>query len=74
MGLISPPPHHDMYSIEDVAQLIADLKHCNPKAEISIKLVSRVGVGVIAAGVTNKEANESFLFKMNSFYNYFGNF
>ena len=41
-----------MYSIEDVAQLIADLKHCNPKAEISIKLVSRIGVGVIAAGVT----------------------
>jgi glutamate synthase (NADPH/NADH) len=51
VGLISPPPHHDMYSIEDVAQLIADLKHSNPKAEISIKLVSRIGVGVIAAGV-----------------------
>merc|ERR1719487_1979173 len=52
VGLISPPPHHDMYSIEDVAQLIADLKHANPAAEISIKLVSRIGVGVIAAGVT----------------------
>lgn len=50
MGLISPPPHHDMYSIEDVAQLIMDLKHGNPKARISIKLVSKLGVGVIVAG------------------------
>merc|ERR1719456_807186 len=46
-----------MYSIEDVAQLIADLKHCNPQAEISIKLVSRVGVGIIAAGITKGKAD-----------------
>lgn len=51
VGLISPPPHHDIYSIEDLAQLIYDLKCANPNARISVKLVSEVGVGVIAAGV-----------------------
>ena len=51
VGLISPPPHHDIYSIEDLAQLIYDLKCANPVARISVKLVSEVGVGVIAAGV-----------------------
>ncbi|MDA2937854.1 glutamate synthase large subunit [Acidobacteria bacterium AH-259-A15] len=51
VGLISPPPHHDIYSIEDLKQLIHDLKNSNPKARISVKLVSEVGVGTIAAGV-----------------------
>ena len=51
VGLISPPPHHDIYSIEDLAQLIYDLKCANPSARISVKLVSEVGVGVVAAGV-----------------------
>ncbi|MFM8465882.1 MAG: glutamate synthase central domain-containing protein, partial [Burkholderiaceae bacterium] len=51
VGLISPPPHHDIYSIEDLAQLIHDLKNVNPKADISVKLVSEVGVGTVAAGV-----------------------
>jgi hypothetical protein len=51
VGLISPPPHHDIYSIEDLAQLIHDLKNANPKASISVKLVSEVGVGTVAAGV-----------------------
>ncbi len=51
VGLISPPPHHDIYSIEDLAQLIFDLKSCNPSARISVKLVSEAGVGTIAAGV-----------------------
>ena len=51
VGLISPPPHHDIYSIEDLAQLIHDLKNANPRASISVKLVSEVGVGTIAAGV-----------------------
>lgn len=51
VGLISPPPHHDIYSIEDLAELIYDLKCSNPKARISVKLVSEVGVGVVAAGV-----------------------
>jgi glutamate synthase (NADPH/NADH) large chain len=51
VGLISPPPHHDIYSIEDLAQLIYDLKNANPSARISVKLVSEVGVGVVAAGV-----------------------
>lgn len=51
VGLISPPPHHDIYSIEDLAELIYNLKCANPKARISVKLVSEVGVGVIAAGV-----------------------
>ncbi len=52
VGLISPPPHHDIYSIEDLAQLIHDLKNSNPSARISVKLVAEVGVGTIAAGVT----------------------
>ena len=51
VGLISPPPHHDIYSIEDLKQLIYDLKCSNPRARVSVKLVSEVGVGVIAAGV-----------------------
>jgi glutamate synthase (NADPH/NADH) len=51
VGLISPPPHHDIYSIEDLKQLISDLKNSNPAARISVKLVSEVGVGVVAAGV-----------------------
>jgi glutamate synthase (NADPH) large chain len=51
IGLISPPPHHDIYSIEDLAELIHDLKNANPQARISVKLVSEVGVGTIAAGV-----------------------
>ncbi|MBP1930113.1 glutamate synthase large subunit [Ammoniphilus resinae] len=51
VGLISPPPHHDIYSIEDLAQLIHDLKNANPKARISVKLVSKAGVGTIATGV-----------------------
>jgi glutamate synthase (NADPH/NADH) large chain len=57
VGLISPPPHHDIYSIEDLAQLIHDLKNVNPKASISVKLVSEVGVGTIAAGVTKAKAD-----------------
>src|SRR6185437_5587136 len=51
VGLISPPPHHDIYSIEDLAQLIFDLRHVNPAARISVKLVSETGVGTVAAGV-----------------------
>lgn len=51
IGLISPPPHHDIYFIEDLAELIHDLKNANPRARISVKLVSEVGVGTIAAGV-----------------------
>ena len=57
VGLISPPPHHDIYSIEDLAQLIHDLKNANPRAGISVKLVSEVGVGTIAAGVTKCKAD-----------------
>ncbi|HPT50335.1 MAG TPA: glutamate synthase large subunit [Accumulibacter sp.] len=57
VGLISPPPHHDIYSIEDLAQLIHDLKSTNPKASISVKLVSEVGVGTVAAGVTKAKAD-----------------
>ena len=57
VGLISPPPHHDIYSIEDLAQLIHDLKCCNPSAEISVKLVSEVGVGVVAAGVAKAKSD-----------------
>lgn len=49
--MISPPPHHDIYSIEDLAQLIHDLKNAQPHGEVSVKLVSEVGVGVVAAGV-----------------------
>jgi len=55
--LISPPPHHDIYSIEDLAQLIYDLKHANPKARVSVKLVSEVGVGTVAAGVAKGRAD-----------------
>ena len=51
VGLISPPPHHDIYSIEDLKQLISDLKNANPEARVSVKLVSEVGVGVVASGV-----------------------
>ncbi|OQW94058.1 MAG: glutamate synthase large subunit [Beggiatoa sp. IS2] len=57
VGLISPPPHHDIYSIEDIAQLIHDLKNVNPKARISVKLVSEVGVGTVAAGVSKAHAD-----------------
>ncbi|MFC0215647.1 glutamate synthase large subunit [Paenibacillus chartarius] len=57
VGLISPPPHHDIYSIEDLAELIHDLKNANPKARISVKLVSEVGVGTIAAGVAKGKAD-----------------
>jgi glutamate synthase domain-containing protein 2/glutamate synthase domain-containing protein 3 len=57
VGLISPPPHHDIYSIEDLAQLIYDLKMANPEARISVKLVSEVGVGTIAAGVAKAGAD-----------------
>jgi glutamate synthase (NADPH/NADH) large chain len=57
VGLISPPPHHDIYSIEDLAQLIHDLKNANPAARISVKLVSEVGVGTIAAGVAKAHAD-----------------
>ena len=55
--LISPPPHHDIYSIEDLAQLIHDLRSVNPKARISVKLVSEVGVGTVAAGVVKADAD-----------------
>lgn len=55
--LISPPPHHDIYSIEDLAQLIFDLKQVNPKAMISVKLVSEPGVGTIATGVAKAYAD-----------------
>lgn len=57
VGLISPPPHHDIYSIEDLAQLIHDLKNVNTKASISVKLVSEVGVGTVAAGVAKAKAD-----------------
>ena len=57
VGLISPPPHHDIYSIEDLAQLIFDLKNVNPVADISVKLVSEVGVGTVAAGVAKARAD-----------------
>ena len=56
VGLISPPPHHDIYSIEDLAQLIYDLKSSNPKADVSVKLVAVSGVGTIAAGVSKGHA------------------
>jgi glutamate synthase (NADPH/NADH) large chain len=58
VGLISPPPHHDIYSIEDLAQLIFDLKNANPSAGISVKLVSEVGVGTIASGVAKGHADK----------------
>ena len=57
VGLISPPPHHDIYSIEDLAQLIHDLKNANPAASVSVKLVSEVGVGTVAAGVSKAKAD-----------------
>ena len=57
VGLISPPPHHDIYSIEDLAQLIHDLKNVNPEARISVKLVSEIGVGTVAAGVSKAYAD-----------------
>jgi glutamate synthase (NADPH/NADH) large chain len=57
VGLISPPPHHDIYSIEDMAQLIHDLKNANPKARISVKLGAEIGVGAVAAGVTKARAD-----------------
>ncbi len=57
VGLISPPPHHDIYSIEDLAQLIYDLKNVNPDADVSVKLVSEVGVGTVAAGVAKARAD-----------------
>jgi glutamate synthase (NADPH/NADH) large chain len=57
VGLISPPPHHDIYSIEDLAQLIHDLKNVNPEARISVKLVSEIGVGTVAAGVSKAHAD-----------------
>ena len=56
VGLISPPPHHDIYSIEDLTELIYDLKSANPKARISVKLVAEVGVGVVASGVVKAKA------------------
>jgi glutamate synthase (NADPH/NADH) large chain len=57
VGLISPPPHHDIYSIEDLAQLIHDLKNANPRARIHVKLVSEIGVGTVAAGVAKAKAD-----------------
>ena len=57
VGLISPPPHHDIYSIEDLAQLIHDLKNVNPEARVSVKLVSEIGVGTVAAGVSKAYAD-----------------
>jgi glutamate synthase (NADPH) large chain len=57
VGLISPPPHHDIYSIEDLAQLIFDLKNVNPQADVSVKLVAEVGVGTVAAGVAKARAD-----------------
>ena len=57
VGLISPPPHHDIYSIEDLAQLIHDLKNANPRASVSVKLVSEVGVGTVATGVSKAKAD-----------------
>src|SRR6202035_1322821 len=57
VGLISPPPHHDIYSIEDLAQLIHDLKNANPGARVSVKLVAEAGVGTVAAGVAKAHAD-----------------
>ena len=57
VGLISPPPHHDIYSIEDLAQLVFDLKNVNPEADVSVKLVSEIGVGTVAAGVSKGRAD-----------------
>ena len=57
VGLISPPPHHDIYSIEDLKQLIHDLKNSNPVARVHVKLVAEVGVGTVAAGVAKAKAD-----------------
>ena len=57
VGLISPPPHHDIYSIEDLAQLVFDLKNVNPEGDVSVKLVSEVGVGTVAAGVSKARSD-----------------
>src|SRR5678809_582685 len=57
VGLISPPPHHDIYSIDDIAQLIHDLKNANPKARVHVKLVAEAGVGTVAAGVAKAHAD-----------------
>ena len=57
VGLISPPPHHDIYSIEDLAQLIYDLKNANPRARVHVKLVAEIGVGTVAAGVAKAHAD-----------------
>jgi glutamate synthase domain-containing protein 2/glutamate synthase domain-containing protein 1/glutamate synthase domain-containing protein 3 len=57
VGLVSPPPHHDIYSIEDLAELIFDLKNANPRAEVSVKLVAEAGVGTVAAGVAKSKAD-----------------
>jgi len=57
VGLISPPPHHDIYSIEDLKQLIFDLKSTKPGRDVSVKLVSEVGVGTVAAGVAKAKAD-----------------
>src|SRR3569623_1277404 len=57
VGLSSPPPHHDIYSIEDLAQLIYDLKNVNPDGQVSVKLVSEIGVGTVAAGVAKCKAD-----------------
>ena len=59
VGLISPPPHHDIYSIEDIKQLIHDLKNSNPRARVHVKLVAQVGVGTVAAGVAKAQAATS---------------
>ena len=63
VGLISPPPHHDIYSIEDLAQLIFDLKNANRQARINVKLVSQAGVGTIAAGVAKAKADADLDFR-----------
>ena len=62
--LISPPPHHDIYSIEDLAQLIFDLKQINPKALVSVKLVSEPGVGTIATGVAKGLCRSDYHFRL----------
>src|SRR3712207_1939048 len=66
VGLISPPPHHDIYSIEDLAQLIFDLKNVNPAADVSVKLVSEVGVGTVAAGVAKSRRSEEHTSELQS--------
>lgn len=72
VGLISPPPHHDIYSIEDLAELIYDLKCANPNARISVKLVSEVGVGVVASGVAKvSDIIQSLLNKVQGRISYF---